>query len=242
MQVTITLNTKEALTVLERELLQLVAKSAVPEEAPTGLGQRLQQQHAARKAKEEADRDAANLDSPADDLPEADPDNDGLDQGAPSAPTAPEPEEVAPQGDIRGQVGNLASDLINGGQKAAVAKVLTSLGVRRVHRIADDKLAEALEKFQALAANSRATAPEGPKLPPEPHVVEDTKLEHVSLADEEDDLLGGEPTVEDAYKLARAKLDAGKRDDVKKALEAVGLRKVTELAQAQVAAFIEVLS
>jgi hypothetical protein len=72
---------------------------------------------------------------------------------------------------------------------------------------------------------------------PEPEPVED----EVADDGEDEDLLGAAPTLDDAVERATALVTDGKSAQVKKALAAVGAKRVSELAEDDVAAFLEAL-
>ena len=87
------------------------------------------------------------------------------------------------------------------------------------------------EMEAARAAEQRAKAPE-----PEPEEEEDDVLGE----DEDDDVTAG-PTLEDAQSKAKELVGAGKTALVRKALQAVGVNRVSELKPAQIAAFFKAL-
>lgn len=89
-------------------------------------------------------------------------------------------------------------------------------------------------KRRTKAEMEAARAAEAPE--PEPEEEEDDVLGE----DEDDDVTAG-PTLEDAQSKAKELVGAGKTALVRKALQAVGVNRVSELKPAQIAAFFKAL-
>lgn len=79
------------------------------------------------------------------------------------------------------------------------------------------------------------------KAPAKPTVVEEPEVEVEVEVEAEEDLIGGEPDVQDAIDAATVLVNSGKQARVKAALKAIGVDRVSNIPTSKVQAFIDAL-